>query len=283
MRKQGYRPSTIQATINTLKALTKQTPLLDPEAVKTQLAHAQVSVNRKEKICQDLARFYRYRGIHFDMPRYNRIPKLPFIPLEAEIDQLISGVGSKTATFLRLLKETGMRPGEAWNLKWIDLDLERSAVTITPEKGSNPRQLRISNRLIQMLSHQPHKWTYIFRNPQIQPEKSMRTFQKGYEQQRQLLAEKLQTPRIESISFRTLRHWKASTLYNKTRDILLVKATLGHRCIQSTLVYTHLLASKEDDFICKVAKDVKEAASLIELGYDYVTDVEGMKLFRKRK
>jgi hypothetical protein len=35
------------------------------------------------------------------MPRYNRIQKLPFIPLETEIDQIISGVGNKTATFIK--------------------------------------------------------------------------------------------------------------------------------------------------------------------------------------
>ena len=72
-----------------------------PRKCKTQLAQANVSVNRKEKICQGLARFYRSKGIPFVMPRYNRIQKLPFIPLETEIDQIISGVGNKTATFIK--------------------------------------------------------------------------------------------------------------------------------------------------------------------------------------
>jgi hypothetical protein len=43
----------------------------------------------------------------FEPPRYVRVETLPFIPLEREIDDLIAGVNSKTATFLQLIKETG--------------------------------------------------------------------------------------------------------------------------------------------------------------------------------
>jgi hypothetical protein len=67
MRKQGYRPSTIRATIDTLKAVAKKTNLLDPETVKMHLAAASASVGRKEKICQDLARFYKVRQIPFQI------------------------------------------------------------------------------------------------------------------------------------------------------------------------------------------------------------------------
>jgi hypothetical protein len=38
-----------------------------------------------------------------------------------------------------------------------------------------------------------------------------------------------------------------------------------------------------DEFICKVAKNVDEAKTLVEGEFDYVTDVDGMKPFRKRK
>jgi len=42
-----------------------------------------------------------------------KIRKIPFIPTETEIDHLIAGCGRKTATLLQLLKETGIRIGEA--------------------------------------------------------------------------------------------------------------------------------------------------------------------------
>ena len=83
-----------------------------------------------------------------------------------------------------------------------------------------------------------------------------------------------------------LRHWFATTQYMKTRDLLHVKYLLGHRNIDSTMVYVHLsqgLLNCSDDYVCKTAKDVDEATKLIESGFEYVTEFDGVKLFRKRK
>jgi hypothetical protein len=58
---------------------------------------------------------------------------------------------------------------------------------------------------------------------------------------------------------------------------------LGHKNIQNTLVYTHLIKFEGDEYVCKIAKTVDDAKVMVEDGFDYVTDIEGMKLFRKRK
>lgn len=58
---------------------------------------------------------------------------------------------------------------------------------------------------------------------------------------------------------------------------------LGHRNIKNTLIYTQLIGSEEDEYICKAAKTVEQASELIEAGFEYVCDIEGVKLFRKRK
>jgi hypothetical protein len=39
----------------------------------------------------------------------------------------------------------------------------------------------------------------------------------------------------------------------------------------------------DGDYVCKVAKTIEEAKALVESGFDYVTEVDGIKLFRKRK
>jgi hypothetical protein len=36
-------------------------------------------------------------------------------------------------------------------------------------------------------------------------------------------------------------------------------------------------------YICKIAKNLKEAIELIEAGFQYVTEMDGCKLFRKPK
>jgi len=58
---------------------------------------------------------------------------------------------------------------------------------------------------------------------------------------------------------------------------------LGHKNIKNTLVYTHLVNLEGDEYVSKVAWNLEEACKLVDAGFDYVTDVEGAKLFRKRK
>lgn len=56
---------------------------------------------------------------------------------------------------------------------------------------------------------------------------------------------------------------------------------LGHRNIQNTLVYTHLIDFESNEYITRVTKTVKGARALLEAGFEYITDVAGCKLFRK--
>lgn len=72
-------------------------------------------------------------------------------------------------------------------------------------------------------------------------------------------------------------------LYHKTKLILLVKAKLGHKNIQNTLIYTHLINFSEDEYETATASTVEEACKLINVGYEYITEMEGLKIFRKRK
>jgi integrase len=95
---------------------------------------ARLSENRKQTVIEHLDRFYRWKRITFSRPRYRRVETLPFVPLEAEVDQLISGASHKSAAFLQLIKETACRPGEAWRIRWVEIDHERSLVRIMPEK-----------------------------------------------------------------------------------------------------------------------------------------------------
>jgi predicted RNase H-like HicB family nuclease len=59
---------------------------------------------------------------------------------------------------------------------------------------------------------------------------------------------------------------------------------LGHRNINNTMIYTHLIKlDKDEKFYSATAKTVEEARKLIEEGFEYVCEVDGVKLFRKRK
>jgi len=181
---------------------------------------------------------------------------------------------------LQLLKETAFRPIEAMNLRVRDFDLERQIVTLNnPAKGSNPRQVKLSNKSIAMLS-------MLIQGKNLDDkvwETQHKSIRVTFARVRRNTAKKLGNPNLNKITLKTFRHFKATMEYHKTKDILHVKELLGHKNIQNTLVYTHLVNWENDDFICKIAKTVEEATELIESGFEYVYDMDDVKLFRKRK
>jgi len=279
LHKEGYAESTIIGRAKLLKILAKRgADLFNPESVKDVIARQNWSEGRKENAVDAYTSFLRMLGMTWNPPRYKRVQKLPFIPLEKEIDDLIAGCGRKVATFLQLLKETGMRAGEAWKLKWTDIDFQRKTIRVTPEKGSNPRIFRVSHKLLAMINSLPKKSEKIFGDYPI------RGFARLFQRQRKKVAEKLQNPRLLRITFHTLRHWKATMEYHRTKDILYVMRLLGHKNIKNTLIYTQLVEfEEEEEYVSKVATTVEEACQLVEAGFEYVCDINGVKLFRKRK
>ena len=56
---------------------------------------------------------------------------------------------------------------------------------------------------------------------------------------------------------------------------------MGHRNLKNTLVYTHLVNFKSDEYIVRVAETVEDACKLVEAGFEYVTEMENLKIFRK--
>ena len=71
--------------------------------------------------------------------------------------------------------------------------------------------------------------------------------------------------------------------YHRTRNILYVKQLLGHKRLENTEIYTYLIEFENDEYHSATAKTIEEAKQLIETGFEYVTEMEDIKLFRKRK
>ena len=192
---------------------------------------------------------------------------------------MIAGCNKLVAIFLQIIKETGARAGEVFSIKWIDVDFEGGTLRITPEKGSNPRIFKISRKLTGMLKALPKEGERIFSHY-----KNLRSLMSTFERNRKRIAYKVGNPRLLKISFHTIRHWKATVEYARTKDILHVMQMLGRRNIKNTLLYTQLVKTQsEDEYVCRVAKTVEQAAELIEAGFEYVCEIDGVKLFRKRK
>ena len=222
------------------------------------------------------------QGLKWKKPKFRVNRKLPFIPTEGEIDQLIACMGKKTSVFLQTLKETAMRSGECSRLKWENVDLQRKTIIINEtEKHGNPRIFSISDKLVNMLATLSKKNKYVFGTG------SKVTRSSVFYKLRLKAARKLGNPRILKIGLHTFRHWKATMLYHETRDMALVKEFLGHHSLEMISRYIQiekaLFKNDAQNFIVKATKDTEEMQSLLEVGFEYVCQKEGLMFFRRRK
>jgi integrase len=284
MKKAGLREGTIKPRCKLLTILYRRgADLLDPENVKAKIAEQDWCEGRKGNAVDAYSTFLKMVGGSWNPPKYKSIPKLPFVPKETEIDQLIAGCSPKVGAFLQLLKETGARAGEAWRVEWDSIDFETSTIRITPEKNSNPRIFHISQKLVAMIRSLPRTYgKYVFASLNM----SVDNFRDTFIDQRKRVATKISNPRLRKIMFKTLRTWKGTMEYHRTKDVLHVMQILGHKNIKNTLIYIQLeeaLFKDEIDYVSKVAKTENEACVLIEAGFEFVCDFNGHKLFRKRK
>ena len=76
--------------------------------------------------------------------------------------------------------------------------------------------------------------------------------------------------------------------YHRTKDILHVKQLLGHKQIQNTMVYINMENAafnnkRKDEFTVRIAHNLEEAIRLAEAGFDRFDEIDGQKLYRKRK
>jgi len=198
---------------------------------------------------------------------------------------IIAESGKTLATKLTLSKETGLRPIEVHLLKVKDIDFDQRLVYPTTAKNGSPRTLKISDNLASLLQ------THIVRYNLKENDNLFRGREEHYgdafRRVRDRLANKLENPSIKTVRLYDLRHFFATMLYHKTKDILLVKQQLGHKSINNTLIYVDLeatLYNTNDEWTCRATSNDDEATKLVEAGFEYVaTTPNELMLFRKRK
>lgn len=128
---------------------------------------------------------------------------------------------------------TGMRKSEIFRLQWSNVDFNSNLIILDKTKNDRIREIPMSRVLREMLwelSTNKKKNDFVFSSkygkPFVDIKKSFKTA--------------LIKAEIENFRFHDLRHTYASHLVMSGVDIMTVKELMGHKKIQTTLIYAHL-------------------------------------------
>ena len=195
---------------------------------------------------------------------------------------LIANSGKLLGTKLQLSMETGLRPVELARLRVKDVDLDHKTVNPTTAKNGNARTVPFTESLKLRLSEHI-AINRLMPNDLLFKGTDSDLYGKHYRKMRNTLAEKLKDPTIETIRLYDLRHYFCTKKLNDIGNPYTVMVLMGHTKLETTQRYMHLLNLNDDEWTCVGATAAKEATKLIENGFQYVTTIEGIQLFRKRK
>jgi len=167
--------------------------------------------------------------------------KLERILTPEEEERLITCSASHLRPIILCALNTGMRKGEILSLKWSNVDLENSIITIEPTntKSKRTKKLFINSVLrgiLRELKLRSGGNEYVFLGPYGEPIKKLRT---SFENA-------CRRAKIKGLRFHDLRHTAATRMIESGANIVAVSRILGHSTLNMTMRYTHPVDSERD-------------------------------------
>jgi len=211
-------------------------------------------------------------------PKYKWIQNIPIIPTTANVNKIISASTKRYATIFTILAETGLEGQELRNTHKDNIDTEQGIISAKGCKGHASGSYKLKAHTAEMLRE------YIAKNQQEYPFPKPKIMSQIWRRIRNRVADNLKQPQLKKIPMKNLRNYSGAQLYNKLKDPIAVMRHLRHKKLETTMHYLRgITIGGEEEYTCKTATNVKEATALIEAGFQYVTEIDETKLFRKRK
>jgi integrase/recombinase XerD len=170
--------------------------------------------------------------------------RLPVVLSRDEVARLIAAAPNlKSQTALSIAYATGLRVSEVVALKITDIDSKRMTLRVEQGKGRKDRYAMLSPVLLERLrawwrlAHAqgkmlPGGWLFPGLNP-VEPLTAR--------QLNRAVHIAAATAKIDKrVSMHTLRHSFATHLLEQKVDIRVIQVMLGHKKLETTVVYTHV-------------------------------------------
>jgi len=171
------------------------------------------------------------------IPYAKRPRKLPVVLSQEEVVRLFQVVRDmKYRTVLMTAYAAGLRVSEVTQLKVSDIDSQRMCIRVEQGKGRKDRYVMLSLKLLEYLrrywaKYRPDPWLFPGRQNGHLPISTVQAVCKRARRDARIKKE---------VTPHTLRHSFATHLLEAGTDIRTIQFLLGHRSLNSTMVYTHV-------------------------------------------
>jgi integrase len=285
LKHNGKAENTIKSVSQNLNRISKHTDLAKPEEVKQYIADAKrldngkpLSNGTKSKLifCYDC--LCKANKIQWQAPRYKWEQHVPIIPTTANVNKIISASTKRYATIFTILAETGLEGQELHKTHKNNIDTEQGIISAKGCKGHASGSYKLKTHTAEMLRE------YMAKNPQEYPFPKPKVMSQIWRRVRNRVADNLKQLQLKKIPMKNLRNYSGAKLYYSLKDPIAVMRHLRHKKLETTMHYLRgITIGGEEEYTCKTATNIKEATELIENGFEYITEIDGTKLFKKRK
>lgn len=176
-----------------------------------------------------------------DIPAIKHGRKLPIILSQEEIIRMFSAIKNiKHKTMLMGIYSCGLRKGELIRLSPRDIDSDRMTIHIRDSKNKKDRYVVLSKIFLKQLRKywlevDCSKKVYLFPGGNKDQTYNPRTIN-------EILEKALRDADIvKKISIHSLRHSYATHMLENGTNLRFIQILLGHSCITTTAIYTHLV------------------------------------------
>jgi len=254
MNLRGYSSRTIESYSSNLRKFLyftdKPVDDLTPEDVRTFLLDLKGQklstsyINSSYSVCQLFFKVVLKAPFSLDdVPRVKNTKKLPKVLSKSEVLAIFDATDNmKHKAILMTAYSAGLRVSEVIQLRVTDIDSDSMQIFVSSGKGDKDRYTILSMKTLLYLreyfkSYQPTDWLF-YSGYDKSKHLSARTAQKVFKNG--MVKAKI----IKPATIHTLRHSFATHLLIAGTDLFTIKTLLGHKNIQTTMVYLHLAPAK---------------------------------------
>jgi hypothetical protein len=140
-----------------------------------------------------------------------------------------------------------------------------------------------------MFNSLPKVSRFVFHKPyddEVKKLEGLEGFRRLFELHRKRIATAHPESDVAKIHFHSLRTWRATMEYLRTRDLEAVMALLGATNPVHARRYVRLaqaLSMREDDYVTAKATTPDEVEELAREGFTYVSEIQSVQIFRKER